>query len=114
MARALLAELVAALKDDPVLRRDVSALFQVSGALRADDRLMTVAEVAAVLEVSERSVYRALRDGRLRGSRIGSSWRISSMAVDDWKGERRRSTTAGRPASRRSGSHEVARRAVAA
>ena len=114
VARALLAELVAALKSDPVLRRDVVALLQSPHpSSRADERLMTVSEVAAVLKVSKRSIYRALRDGRLRGDRVGSSWRISSAAVDKWKA----GTTAGTaesPLSRRSGKYDVAHRALAA
>lgn len=90
VARALLAELVAALEADPMLRWDLAELLDapVSSAGR-DERLMTVTDVAAMLGVSERSVYRALRDGRLRGDRIGSTWRISAAAVDDWKAGRR-------------------------
>jgi len=102
VARALLAELVAALKADPVLRRDVVALLQPTRSpSTSDERLMTVAEVAAAVKLSERSVYRALRNGRLRGDRVGSSWRISSAAVDEWKAaarcERRRGRCLGDP-----------------
>ena len=111
VARALLAELVAALKADPGLRRDVASLLQSPApSPPSDERLMTVAEVAALFGVSERSVYRALRDGRLRGSRLGSSWRISAAAVDDWKAGRR-----GRPVTTRSPQrYDVARRSLAA
>ena len=114
VARALLAELVAALKADPVLHRAVVALLQVTHAPpHRDDCVMTVGEVAAELKVSERSVYRALRDGRLRGDRVGSSWRISSAAVDEWKGGGA-ARTAESPQPRRPGSYDVARRALAA
>lgn len=90
VARALLAELVAALKPDPALRRDVASLLGSAVPVpRADDRLPTVADVAVMLDVSERSVCRALRDGRLCGDRIGSSWRISPAAADDWRAGRR-------------------------
>jgi excisionase family DNA binding protein len=114
VARAFLAELVAALKADPLLRSDVVQLLQATAApTRTDDRAMTVAEVAAALKVSERSVYRALREGRLRGAPIGSSWRISSAAVEDWKAGRRDGTCEPAPA-RRPGSYNVARRVLAA
>jgi len=114
LARALLAELVAAPKADPVLRRDVVALLQPTRSpSTSDERLMTVAEVAAAVKLSERSVYRALRNGRLRGDRVGSSWRISSAAVDEWKGGRTLRTAA-RPLPRRPANYDVARRALAA
>ena len=111
VAHALLAELVAALKADPLLRQDLAALLEVPepSACR-DERLMTVGDVAAMLGVSERSVYRALRDGRLRGDRIGSSWRISVAAVDDWKGGGRGRRAPDRTPRR----YDVARRSLAA
>lgn len=111
VARALLAELVAALKADPLLRQDLAALLEVPepSACR-DEPLMTVGDVAAMLGVSERSVYRALRDGRLRGDRIGSSWRISVAAVDDWKGGGRGRRAPDRTPRR----YDVARRSLAA
>lgn len=43
------------------------------------DELLTVPEVAARLKVSEETVRRWLRDGHLRGRRIGSTragWRV--------------------------------------
>jgi excisionase family DNA binding protein len=114
VARALLAELVAALKADPVLCRDVVALLELPRARSSsDDHAMTVGEVAAALKVSERSVYRALRDGRLRGQRLGSSWRISAAAVEDWKLGRRGGAASPTP-PRRQGSYDVARRTLAA
>lgn len=114
MGRVLLAELVAALRADPVLRRDVVALLQEPrSSTGGDARVMSVEEVAAAVRVSERSVYRALRDGRLRGDRIGSRWRISAAAVEEWKvGQCGNAPEAA--AHRRPGSYDVARRALAA
>jgi len=40
------------------------------------DRLLTVAEVAAFLRVSERTVYRLLEAGVLPGFKVGARWRV--------------------------------------
>ena len=41
-----------------------------------EDRVYTPREVAAILRVSSVTVSRAIRDGKLRGLRVGGQWRI--------------------------------------
>ncbi len=49
-----------------------------------EERMLTVPEVSEWLRVPEATVRRMLRDGRLRGSRLGGTrlgWRIPESAV---------------------------------
>lgn len=41
-------------------------------------------EVAAYLAVSVLGVYRRLREGRLRGHKVGGKWRIPDSAVREY------------------------------
>jgi len=59
-----------------------------------EERLLTVPEVAVRLRVSEWTVRRWLRDGRISGQRIGGTragWRIRSTEVERFIGEGPRS-----------------------
>ncbi|MDQ3656085.1 MAG: helix-turn-helix domain-containing protein [Chloroflexota bacterium] len=49
------------------------------------DKLLTVAEVAEQLSVTEETVRRWLRDGRLEGVRLSrrAGWRIRQSSVDE-------------------------------
>lgn len=47
-------------------------------------RLLTVADVALVLQVSERFVLDELRRKNLRGSKTGAGWRIAEADVDTY------------------------------
>jgi excisionase family DNA binding protein len=51
-----------------------------------DERLFTVGEIAAHLRVNEFTVRRWLREGRLRGFRLGgpSGWRIRASDLDSF------------------------------
>lgn len=52
----------------------------------AEQELLTVAEVAERLRVSEETVRRWLRTGRLRGIRLPTErvgWRIPASVIDD-------------------------------
>lgn len=44
--------------------------------------LYTTNEVAKILKIDRRNVYRYVKDGRLRASKIGGEWRVSQ---DDLK-----------------------------
>jgi excisionase family DNA binding protein len=46
--------------------------------------LLTPASAALVLSVSESDVLSALADGSLKGKKIGTSWRITRTALDDF------------------------------
>jgi excisionase family DNA binding protein len=45
---------------------------------------LTVSEAATLLSVCERTVYDALRVGRLRGRKIGRLWRTKREWLDDF------------------------------
>ena len=47
------------------------------------DSLWTVDDVAKRLKVSERTVYRMLKTGRLRGAKVGRTWRFRDQDVLD-------------------------------
>lgn len=54
--------------------------------MRTDQRLLTVAEVAAALRVSNMTVYRLVRTGALPSTRVGRGYRIWESAVDAYLG----------------------------
>ena len=43
----------------------------------AEEKLLTPAQVAERLQIHERTVTRWLRDGYLRGFKLGKEWRVS-------------------------------------
>ena len=47
-------------------------------------RILTVPQAAEQLQVSERTVYEWLRDGKLPGRKIGKVWRLSADAINDF------------------------------
>ena len=47
-----------------------------------DSQFMTVAEVAAELNVNETTLYNWLRVGTLRGYRMGALWRVARVDLD--------------------------------
>jgi excisionase family DNA binding protein len=50
----------------------------------AELRLMTVAEVAAIMRVSKMTVYRLVHGGTLPAVRVGRSFRVPEQAVHDY------------------------------
>ena len=48
------------------------------------DRYLTVADTADLLGVCGRTVYDALRCGRLRGQKFGRGWRVKPEWIDEW------------------------------
>ena len=46
--------------------------------------ILTVSEVAEYLEVGKNRVYELLNDGVLKGFRMGSTWKISRMALENY------------------------------
>lgn len=50
--------------------------------------LYNVEEVAAILKVSKRTVFRLLHSGRLHAAKIGSAWRISEANLTQFLQER--------------------------
>ncbi|HEX2425135.1 MAG TPA: helix-turn-helix domain-containing protein [Actinomycetota bacterium] len=49
-----------------------------------NDRLLTVAEVAAVMRVSNMTVYRLIKGGELPAIRVGKNYRVRESDVDKY------------------------------
>jgi excisionase family DNA binding protein len=60
------------------------AAGSASGAASAIPELLSPADVAQSLGVSEADVLAALGDGSLKGKKIGSAWRITRVALDEF------------------------------
>lgn len=50
----------------------------------ASGRLLTVVEVAALMRVSNMTVYRLIKGGDLRAIRVGKNFRIREADVEDY------------------------------
>jgi len=48
------------------------------------DTILTVPQAAIQLQVSERTIYEWLRDGKIPGKKIGKTWRISAEVLNDF------------------------------
>ena len=48
------------------------------------DKYLTVAELSEYLHIHRTTIYRMLREGKLPGFRIGSDWRFSLEAIEEW------------------------------
>ena len=53
-------------------------------SVKSPSELLSPAEAANVLGVSENDVMTALADGSLKGKKIGSTWRITRAAIDEF------------------------------
>jgi excisionase family DNA binding protein len=47
--------------------------------------VMTVTELADYLRVHRSTVYRLLKNGKLPAFRVGSDWRFTTQAIDQWR-----------------------------
>lgn len=47
-------------------------------------QVMTVADVAEYLRLSQAKVYRLARTGKFPALRVGKSWRFRKDLIDDW------------------------------
>jgi excisionase family DNA binding protein len=45
---------------------------------------MTIGEVAAILKVTERTIYRLAGAKQIPAVKVGSSWRFSKADIDRW------------------------------
>jgi excisionase family DNA binding protein len=52
--------------------------------IEISNKILTVPQAAEQLQVSERTVYEWLRDGKLPGRKIGKVWRLSADAIVDF------------------------------
>jgi excisionase family DNA binding protein len=56
----------------------------VASAIGAVPELLSPADLAKMLGVSESDVTASLEKGDIKGKKIGSSWRITKAAVDEF------------------------------
>jgi len=47
-------------------------------------QLMTLQEVADYLRVTEKTIYRLLRRGKIPATKVGRQWRFEKTSVDEW------------------------------
>lgn len=48
------------------------------------EKLYTVTELMEILQVSNKTLYRYFSSGKLKGSKIGKSWRVSQTQLDEF------------------------------
>jgi excisionase family DNA binding protein len=57
------------------------------------DKYLTVAQLSEYLNIHRTTIYRMLREGRLPGFRIGSDWRFSLKAIEEWVRDQMKNST---------------------
>lgn len=60
-----------------------SGASKVTSTMR--NKYLTVAELSEYLQIHRTTIYRMLRQGKLPGFRIGSDWRFSLEAIEQWQ-----------------------------
>lgn len=55
---------------------------------KTQDRLFTIPEVAAVVQVSEKTVRRWIAAGELPAAKLGNQWRIRPRDLDEFVRDR--------------------------
>ncbi len=63
-----------------------------------NERVLTVREVAEMLKINEKTVYRLASEGRVPGFKVGGSWRFRSGDIENWIASEVRKTTRGQAA----------------
>lgn len=61
------------------------------------EQYLTVPEVAELLKLSEKTVYRLAQRHELPGFKVGSAWRFLRRDIDAWAKERVRATRDRKP-----------------
>lgn len=51
-------------------------------------RFLTVREVAELMRVSSMTVYRLIKSGELQATRVGRSFRVRDVDIDEYLGSR--------------------------
>jgi excisionase family DNA binding protein len=62
---------------------------------------MTVRDVAAYLNVNEKTVYRLAQSGEIPGFKVAGAWRFQRADLDTWIGERKQEAKRSRGESSR-------------
>jgi excisionase family DNA binding protein len=53
--------------------------------MATEDEIFTIKELSEHLRVHPTTIYRLLRQGLLPGFRVGSNWRFSRDAIEQWE-----------------------------
>jgi len=75
-------------------------ILEVTSVAEASSPAMTVKDVAAYLNVNEKTVYRLAQRGELPGFKVAGAWRFQQVDLDDWISARKQAasrTSAPRP-----------------
>lgn len=84
---AVIAEAVLAIVDEDL--HDLAVAHVDAELARRDSpraAWMSVGELADLLGVHQRTIYRALSSGRLVGVRVGAAWRVRREDLETWLG----------------------------
>ena len=68
----------------PVAKESWCAMATNSTGDLSESRLLTIAEVAAMMRVSKMTVYRLVHGGELAALRVGRSFRVREEDVDEY------------------------------
>jgi excisionase family DNA binding protein len=49
-----------------------------------NDEILTVREVAKLLKINEKTVYKLAASGRIPGFKVGGSWRFERHEISSW------------------------------
>ena len=52
--------------------------------MAADDEILTIPELAALLKIAEKTVYGLAQRGKLPAFKVGGQWRFSRIAIEEW------------------------------
>ena len=50
----------------------------------ADDEILTIREVAALLKIGEKTAYTMAQSGELPGFKVRGQWRFRRSDIDEW------------------------------
>ncbi len=53
--------------------------------MTSDEDILTIADLSRHLRVHPTTIYRLLRQGRIPGFRVGSTWRFNKSAIESWE-----------------------------
>ena len=54
------------------------------GCTQMDDQIMTIAEIAVFLKITEKTTYRLVSEGKIPGFKVGGSWRFNRTEILTW------------------------------
>ena len=68
-------------------------ILEVTTVAEASSPAMTVRDVAAYLNVNEKTVYRLAQRGELPGFKVAGAWRFQQGDLDAWISERKQAAS---------------------